>query len=455
MAHGYEAWRIADQRRPLASRLSAPFARFGRLGSASGIVLLACALVALVLANSPAAGWYRHLIHLDAGVGAGEWSFHKPVEWWINDAMMAMFFFLVGLEIKREVLIGELRSVRAAVLPVVGAVGGMLVPGLIFAAINWGQPTARGWGIPTATDIAFALGVLALLGDRVPTGLRVFLATLAIADDIGALLVIALFYTEKLQTVYLAYAGLAYAVMWAFNLAGVRRGWLYLLPGLALWWLVYQSGVHATIAGVLAAFAIPATSRVDKPAFNRFVGTSLDMLRAEEGAPLRTSPQQQGVVQGIEDACQKVQTPMQSFEHGLLPWNSFLIVPLFALANAGVTVSGSLWGALSSRETLGVMLGLVIGKPLGITVLSVLAVKMRLGVLPAGVTLKMLHATAWIAGIGFTMSLFIANLAFPADGHQVELDHAKIGILAGSAVAGVVGLGLLARATRRPSEPRP
>ncbi|MBY0395662.1 MAG: Na+/H+ antiporter NhaA, partial [Thermoleophilia bacterium] len=419
-----------------------------RLGAASGIVLLLCAVAALALANSSLADDYRRLVHLEIGLTLGDFRITNPAGWWINDGLMALFFFIVGLEIKREVLTGELRSPRAAALPVIAAAGGMLAPGLIYAAFNLGHPTLRGWGIPTATDIAFALGVLALLGDRVPTGLRVFLATLAIADDIGALLVIAVFYTERLQFAYLTAAGAVLGIMVCFNVAGVRRPWLYLIAGVPLWWLIYRSGVHATIAGVLAAFTIPATSRVDRQTFTLFVRSALGAIEHEKGTPLRSSPAQQAAVQGIEDACQKVQTPMQSFEHALIPWVTFLIVPLFALANAGVTVSGAIADALRARETLGVVAGLAVGKPLGITLFSLLALKTGLGRMPAGVTVRMLHAAAWIAGIGFTMSLFIANLAFPAQAQAAELDHAKIGILAGSTVSAAVGLALLAHATR-------
>lgn len=454
MAHPPSSF-ISESSPPLAARLLAPITRFARLGAASGIVLLVCAVVALILANSPLADSYKHLVHLPVGLDFGDFRLTNPAEWWINDALMAVFFFLVGLEIKREVLIGELRSPKAAALPVIAAVGGMLLPGLVYAACNIGHPTMRGWGIPTATDIAFALGVLALLGKRIPVGLRVFLATLAIADDIGALLVIAVFYTEKLNLGALAYAGVALAVMVVFNRMGVRRTWLYAVVGLVLWWFVYRSGIHATIAGVLAAMTIPATSRVDKHAFATFTRFALATIDNDKAGPLKTSPEQQAAVQGIEDACAKVQTPMQSIEHSLVPWVSFLIVPLFALANAGVAISGSLTDALASRETLGIILGLCIGKPLGITLFAVLAIKTGLGSMPTGVTFKMLHATAWIAGIGFTMSLFIANLAFPAATHGTNLDDAKLGVLTGSAVAAVIGMALLAHATKGRSEPRP
>ncbi|HZW06681.1 MAG TPA: Na+/H+ antiporter NhaA, partial [Phycisphaerales bacterium] len=267
--------KIVDPSPPLAARVVRPFAHFAQMGAAPGIVLLVCAVAALVWANSAWSHAYHQLVHLEVGLTFGGFDITKPSEWWINDALMAVFFFVVGLEIKREVLIGELRSFRAAALPVVAAVGGMLAPGVIYACVNWGEPTVRGWGIPTATDIAFALGVLALLGKRVPIGLRVFLATLAIADDIGALLVIALFYTERLETGFLLYAGAALALMIAFNASGVRRAWLYWIVGLFLWWFVYRSGVHATIAGVLGAMTIPSKSRVNRHAFAEFTRSAL------------------------------------------------------------------------------------------------------------------------------------------------------------------------------------
>lgn len=438
---------VQERRQTLATRITAPIARFAKMGAASGIVLLLCAVAAMVLANSPLAKGYQDAVHFPIGFAFGKFDITQPAEWWINDALMAVFFFVVGLEIKREILIGELRSPRAAALPVVAAVGGMLVPGLVYAALNWGQPTARGWGIPTATDIAFALGVLALLGDRVPAGLRVFLATLAIADDIGALLVIAVFYTEKLEAGYLGLAGVCLGLMVCFNVAGFRRPWLYLLAGVPLWWFVYKSGVHATIAGVLAAFTIPATSRVDRHSFATYTRWALGVIEEEQDRPLRTSPAQQAAVQGIEDACNKVQTPMQIFEHGLIPWVSFLIVPLFALANAGVAVTGNVGEAFASRETLGIVLGLCVGKPLGITLFAWLALRTRAGSMPTGVSMAMLHACSWVAGIGFTMSLFIGHLAFI--GSDENLARAKLGVLAGSTLAAVVGMGLLARAARR------
>jgi NhaA family Na+:H+ antiporter len=378
-----------------------------------GIVLLLCAVAALVVANSPLAAQYQAAVHYKLGASVGGVDLRRPVEWWINDGLMAVFFFTVGLEIKREIIGGELRSARAAALPVIAAVGGMVVPGLVYAACNWGQPTVRGWGVPTATDIAFALGVLALLGKRVPSGLRVFLATLAIADDIGALLVIALFYTERLALGYLVGACAVLGVMVAMNRAGVRSVWGYLALSLPLWWLVYCSGVHATIAGVMAALTIPGSA-----------GT-------------------------------KGRSPLESLEHALASWVSYGVLPLFAVANAGVTLNGSFVGALGASETLGTVLGLAVGKPAGITACSWLALKSRLGTLPAGVSFAKVHAAAWIAGIGFTMSLFIGNLAFPAATHAVELDHVKLGVLTGSAAAGVVGLVLLAHATRVRSEPRP
>jgi len=322
---------------------------------------------------------------------------------------------------KREALVGELSDVRKAAVPVLAAAGGMLVPGLIYAGFNWGQPTLRGWGIPTATDIAFSLGVLALLGSRVPRGLRVFLATLAIADDIGALVVIALFYTDQLHTGAMLGAGACLAGLAAMNLAGVRRLWPFLALGVVLWWFVLTSGVHATIAGVLLALTIPARTRVDARTFLGFSRSVLDTFEGEEGragpAPhpvIMRSATQQAAVQAIEDACNKVQTPLHSLEHALAPWIAFLVVPIFALANAGVELSGNLGEGIFSSVSVGVAGGLVLGKVAGVFGASWLAVKLRLGSLPNGVEFRHVYGAAILCGIGFTMSIFIAELAFSA-----------------------------------------
>jgi NhaA family Na+:H+ antiporter len=430
--------------------LLGPVARFMRLEAASGIVLLACTVVALVWANSPWATAYAELFHhRDITVALGETVFVRgSVEWWINDALMAIFFFVVGLEIKREIVVGELSTFRKAALPMMAALGGMVVPAGIFALLNHGHAGVRGWGVPMATDIAFALGVLALLGKRAPHGLRVFLATLAIADDLGALVVIAVFYTEQIRAGYLAGALACTALMFVLGALGTRRSIVFLLLGLVIWYLVLLSGVHATIAGVLAALAVPVRSRVDTREFLAFARRTLDEFDGTGpcGQSIVTDGRQQALVQSLEDACDRVQTPLQVFEHALAPWVAFLIVPLFALANAGVAFTGGVPHGDPLDVTIGVALGLILGKPAGILLATWIAVRLRLGELPAGIRWAHVHGAGWLGGIGFTMALFIAQLAYR--GHDDLLTCAKIGILGGSAVAAVVGLALLASAGR-------
>lgn len=453
MAHSSQKVRLRPASKTPAERVSMTFERFASLSAASGVLLLAVTVVAMVWANSPLAHIYHYLFEeltLSVTLGSIGWSAHTVH--WINDLLMAVFFFMVGLEIKREVLFGELSSVKRAALPLIAALGGMIAPGTIYALINRGGDGMHGWGIPTATDIAFALGVMALLGSRIPTGLRVFLTTLAVADDLGALLVIAIFYTDSPNLTNLLIAGGALLVMFIMNRAGVRWPVLYLIVGGVVWWFIHHSGVHATIAGVVTAMSIPSRSREDLARFALFARESAQSLEKsphQRGALL--SGDQQEVISGIEDACEKAQSPMQRLEHSLVPWVSFLIVPLFALANAGVplaTGDTSPTDLLRSPECLGVALGLLLGKPIGIFVASFIGVKLGLGALPSGVTFKHVHGAAWLGGIGFTMSLFIASLAFVKNGapDPAQLNAAKIGILLGSAVAAIVGLVLLARA---------
>jgi NhaA family Na+:H+ antiporter len=355
---------------------------------------------------------------------------------------MAVFFFVVGLEIKREMLVGELASARQAALPIAGALGGMLVPAAIYAAFNAGTPGAAGWGIPMATDIAFALGVLALLGPRVPASLKIFLAALAIADDIGAVLVIAVFYTSDLSWTSLGVASGILATLFALTTAGVRRPAVYALLGVALWLAMLESGIHATIAGVLLAMAIPARTLIDEDEFLRRAQASLREFELACGpeSTVLSSRAQQEAVEALETACEEVQAPLLKIEHKLHGIVAYGIMPLFAFANAGIQIGAELFAALSLPVTLGVMLGLLLGKPLGITLFARVAVRLGLAASPAGASWRALHGVSWIGGIGFTMSLFIANLAF---GSGPLLDSAKVGILAASLTAGVVGFALL------------
>jgi NhaA family Na+:H+ antiporter len=426
---------------PPIERLIKPFALFAKQASAGGIVLLACAVVALLWANSPLSEYYFRLWSIPVEVRFGNLvDIDKPLLLWINDGLMAVFFFLVGMEIKRELLVGELRSPRKAMLPMAAAVGGMVVPALIYASLNWGTPEIRGWGIPMATDIAFALGALALLGTRAPLALKVFLTALAIVDDLGAVLVIALFYTENLKVNALLYSLLFWGAMIAMNRLGVRSGLAYFLVSVGMWYFMLKSGVHATVAGVLGAFAIPVRSRIDPELFIVRVREYLNQF--DQPITERTiilSPEQQSAVEAIEREALRVQSPLQRLEHRLHYFVAFFVMPIFALANAGVALGGEGGLNWTSRVIWGVALGLLIGKPLGITLFSWLAVRLGLAQLPQGINFVHIVGVGFLAGIGFTMALFIGGLAFRGD----ELNYAKLGILSGSALAGAIGFMML------------
>jgi NhaA family Na+:H+ antiporter len=436
-----------DLQPALIDRILQPFAQFAHTASSGGIVLLVCTAIALVWANSPSAAAYHHIWELEIALDAGPVAIRSTVHHLINDGLMVVFFFLVGLEIKREVLIGELASLRRAALPAAAALGGMVVPAALYAAWNLGGSGSAGWGIPMATDIAFALGVLALLGDRVPAGLKVLLAALAIVDDIGAVLVIALFYTERVSWGALGAAGVLLLLAAAANAAGVRRPWAYSLIGVGLWGAVLASGVHATIAGVLLAMTIPSRTRINEDVFLRRARRSVDAFEqgCGPGTNVLTNQVQQEALLTLETLCEQAQAPLQTVERKLHGLVAFGIMPLFALANAGVQLTGEGQSlALANPVTLGVVVGLVLGKPLGIMIFSWSAVRLGLAELPRGVTWRLVHGVAWLGGIGFTMSLFVAGLAFP--GAPALLAAAKIGVLAASLAAGLCGWFLLWRA---------
>jgi NhaA family Na+:H+ antiporter len=421
-----------------------PFHEFSRIEAGGGILLLAAAVAALIWANSPFKDSYAALWDLRVTFAAGAFELSKPLRLWVNDGLMSVFFFVVGLEIKREVSVGELKDPRQAAIAVTAAVGGVAVPALLFAALNLGGDGLRGWAIPTATDIAFALGILALAGKGVPIGLKVFLTALAIVDDLCAVLIIAFFYTGHVDATALTVAAAAFATLVAANRLHIRWPLVYAAIGFVLWVAVLKSGVHATIAGVLAAFTIPSRFRIDGAAFTRFAHQAIEAFDAAGGdnPDIMTNADRQQWVAGLEMACEHVQTPLQRLEHLLHPWSSFLIVPVFALANAGVSVGGGLGDLILSPVSLGIVLGLVVGKQVGVTGFTYLAVRSGLGELPPGVTWKQLYAASWLAGIGFTMSLFVGGLAF---GESVALDQAKVGVLLASLVAGTVGYTLLRR----------
>lgn len=420
-----------------------PFQDFFRTEAASGVVLLVAATAALALANSPWAAAYQSVWSTTLLVGPEGHALALTARGWVNDGLMAVFFLLVGLEIKRELLVGELSSLRQAALPFAAALGGVVAPALIFLAVA--PPEARaGWAIPTATDIAFALGVLAIVAPGAPPGLKVFLAALAIVDDMAAVLVIAVAYTSAVHMGALLSAAACVVVLAGMNRIGIRALAPYLSVGVALWVFVHESGIHATIAGVALAFTIPTRTKIDARQFTATARALVDDFeRTETGDFLViTSPGQQDALHQLAEASRAVAAPLLRLEEALHGLAAYVVMPLFALANAGVALTLS---SLNTGTIAAVALGLVAGKPLGITLAAWLACRAGLAALPAGVSWPMLHGATWIAGIGFTLSLFIAGLAF---GASPAFDAAQIGIMGGSLVAATIGAVIL-RATRR------
>jgi NhaA family Na+:H+ antiporter len=426
----------------MAARLTIPqtiFQRFFRTETVSGLVLLAFGLAALAIANSPLAENYNHFWDLPLSLGVVHRELSLSLHQWINDGLMAVFFLLVGLEIKREVLAGELSSARHAALPIACAIGGMVVPAGIYLIFNFGGPGGHGWGIPMATDIAFALGALNLIVPRAPIGAKVLVTALAIADDMGAVLVIALFYSEAIVWSSLGGAAVTLLVLIGFNVIGVRHLWPYLLGGVVLWYFIHGSGVHATIAGVALAFTIPTHTRINAAEFSREARSLLDRFDRKETGDLQvlTSKGQQETLFALERASEGVTAPVLRLEHALHNFSAFVVMPLFAFANAGVKIDLSVQHV---EIGLGVLTGLVFGKPLGIMMAALIAVRTGIAKLPEAVSWRSLLGYACLAGIGFTMSLFVAMLAFT---DSALLDAAKRGIIVGSLVAGVVGAALL------------
>ncbi|HMF46620.1 MAG TPA: Na+/H+ antiporter NhaA [Candidatus Udaeobacter sp.] len=415
------------------------FQRFFRTETLGGLVLLGFGLVALAIANSPLSEAYNHLWEMPLTVGIAPHELSLSLHDWINDGLMALFFLLVGLEIKRELLAGELSSPRQAALPIACAIGGMVVPALVYLVFNFREVGAHGWGIPMATDIAFALGALNLIAPRAPIGAKVLLTALAIVDDMGSVLVISVFYSETIIWSALGGAAVTLLVLIGFNLLGVRRLWPYLLVGIVLWCFVHVSGVHATIAGVVLAFTIPARSRINAREFSREARSLLNKFdRTETGDFLvLTSKGQQETVFALERASGSVTAPILRLEHALHNFSAFVVMPLFAFANAGVKFDLSLQ---NGEVGFGILAGLVFGKPLGIMMFALIAVKTGIARLPQAVNWRSLLGYSCLAGIGFTMSLFIAMLAFE---DAALVYAAKRGIIIGSLLAGIAGAVLL------------
>ena len=372
---------------------------FIRLETSGGVVLMIAAIFAMIIANTPLSATYDLILGTYIKVGIGNFEIAKPAILWINDGLMAIFFFLVGLEIKREVLAGELSSFDKAILPIMAAIGGMAVPGIIFAIVNWGTPeNLNGWAIPTATDIAFALGILALIGSRAPIALKIFLLAIAIIDDLGAIVIIAIFYTSELSINALSISMIGFAAAIALNRLGIQRTAPYLLVGIIVWVFVLKSGVHATLAGVLIAFTIPLKAKNEDEAL------------------------------------------LYKMEHGLHPWVAFLILPVFAFANAGVNFTGIGIDDLLQPLTLGIAVGLFLGKQIGVFLATWIGVKSGIARLPENVSWKHVYGVACLTGVGFTMSLFIGSLAFTtAD----VMNAVRLGVVLGSVLSGIIGYLLL------------
>jgi NhaA family Na+:H+ antiporter len=433
---------------PIDAVLS-PFHRFIQYEASSGILLCFVTILALLWANSPFSESYSAIWQTPLVLGIGDAVLDKPLLKWINDGLMAIFFFVVGLEIKREVLIGELSEPRQLVLPLAAALGGMVLPAGLYLYFNFGQAGEAGWGIPMATDIAFALGILALLGNRIPLGLKVFLVGFTIVDDLGSIVIIALFYSDHIVIEPLVVAGLSLLGLFGANVLGVRHPLVYALLGIGGVWVAFLlSGIHATIAGVLVAMTIPAKAKIHRREFMQKVEGFLTVFNDENSHdnPILSNQKQAEAAEAVKVSGELVQTPLQRLENILNPWVAFAVMPLFALANAGIEIKGDTIEMLSQSVPLGIMAGLLVGKQLGITFFTWVAVRIGSGRLPDGVTWKHIYGVSWLGGIGFTMSIFITNLAF----QDAELiASAKAGILLTSVIAGAVGWGIL-KTTKRP-----
>lgn len=422
------------------NKILTPFEEFIHRQTTSGLLLMVCAILALVFANSSLLEAYQHVLHTLVRFEVGNWSIEMSLHHWINDGLMAIFFFVVGLELKREILVGELAELRNAILPIAAAFGGMLVPALIYFAVNPTGENAIGWGIPMATDIAFAIGALALLASRIPKALITFLVALAIVDDLGAVIVIAIFYTDSIQLQPLLITSALFVLLLIFNLFGIRKILPYFIVSIFLWYALLLSGVHATLAGILGAMSVPATPKYNPEKFSEHVRNL--MLRFDKshqpGTSIMTNDKLRAVVQTLENSVHSVEAPLQRLEHVWHMPVAYIIIPVFALANAGIALNFETLGtSLIHPVTLGVTLGLIFGKFIGITGMSWLMIKLGVAKLPKNVMFTQIAGVSLLAGIGFTMSIFVAQLGF--NDNEPLLLLAKTGILFASACAGITG----------------
>ena len=421
-------------------KVSTPFEEFLHAQTTTGLILIVMTVIALVLANTSLYETYSHFFHINIDFNVGSWALSHSLHHWINDGLMAIFFFLIGLEIKREITAGELSNLKVAILPILATIGGMVFPALIYTSLNYGTVGSAGWGIPMATDIAFAISALVLLGKRVPTALVTFLVALAIVDDLGAVIVIALFYTDTINMMALGLAGLMFAVMLAFNRFGIHMILPYFVVGLLMWFFMLESGVHATIAGVLAALAIPSTPKRVPSTLTKKAKKLLDEY---EQYPVNENYQiheeQKRILSEIKHKIYEVETPAARLEHNLhLPVALIIIIPIFALANAGIKIDFSSIGTtIVEPVSLGIILGLIFGKVIGIFGVSYVAVKLKIAQLPKDSSMSQVFGVAFLGGIGFTMSIFVADLAFVNNPELIL--QAKIGILSASLFSALFG----------------
>ena len=421
-------------------KFTGPVSKFIHQEHTSGIVLFISVLAAIVWVNSPFAHSYHQVWDIKISLGFGGYVLDHPLHLWINDGLMAVFFFVIGLELKREFMAGELSTLKKASLPMVAALGGMLVPALIYFFINKGTDAEHGWGIPMATDIAFALALLSIAGKQIPSSVKVFLSALAVADDLGAVLVIAIFYSSHIALVPLTIGVWLLVILLIGNKLGIRSIVFYLVIGFAVWVAFLLSGVHATIAGVLVAFTIPARTRINEKSYAESLKKLLfDFEKQIPNNSTLTTSEQHHTIEKIKELSMDAETPLQKVEYALHPWVAFVVMPLFALANAGIIIGADFFTSLLNPVSMGVAIGLLAGKFIGVLLATWLMVKFG-AQLPAKASWKQITGVALLAGVGFTMSLFISGLAFT---HPQMVDQAKYGILLASLLAGILGVVVL------------
>lgn len=424
----------------IKEKILSPFQKFVNLQSSTGILLLATTIIALVWANSAFSESYQSFWQYEIGIVTDSFELVKPLILWVNDGLMSIFFFLIGLEIKREFLIGELNSTKKVMFPLFGALGGIALPVILYLVLNQNPDTLKGWGIPMATDIAFALAVLKVLGNRVPTSLKIFLTAFAIVDDLGAVLVIAIFYSGELNLVMLGGALGLLALIYILSYRGLYSEFVTIIAGFIVWLLFLKAGLHPTLAGILMAFAVPVRQKISTDEFTDQLDSIVKNIK--ESTILQKpvlSGEQLELIDDLEDWSDKYRSPLQHLEHKLHNWVAYLVIPIFALANAGVAINGE--GGLETALVVNIMICLILGKSIGISTVIFMARKLKLIDVPSDITNRQIVGVSFLAGIGFTMAIFIAGLAFNSSPEYI--DSAKIGILIGSFISAILGYGIL------------